>query len=291
MQAAARARFAAAVARVALGLAVAAGAALAQAPEVRLTAIPEYTAVAAGATVRVAVRMELPTGWHIYWTNPGESGLATTLTWRTPLDLSAGTAVWPAPEPVENASTISHILVGTVYVVTPFSVSPTARLRRAELTADLTWALCAATCLRQQGSVRTVVRVDRRAAAPGPVGPRDPAWVGVEAASATLPLTAEGVALRATRSADGVRLQITGLSGVPPEGSLVTWFPLAEGQTALKVPIRVAGDAVSVTVRPRDVTGPPPGRLTGVLLGLMVRSGATASRALAVDVPVTLPGP
>ncbi len=259
----------------------------AQAPEVRLAAIPEYSAVAPGATVRVAVRMELPSGWHIYWTNPGEAGLATTLGWRTPPDLAAGAAVWPAPEPLESASMISHVLHGTVYAITPFTVSSAASPRRVEVTAQLTWALCSGgTCVRQEGSARTVVRVDRRAAAPGPRAARDPAWSGVEAASATLPLVPEGVALRATRSAEGVRLEIAGLRGAPPAGSLVTWFPFAEGQTALKVPIRVTGDVVSVTVRPRDVTGPPPGRLTGLLVGLVVRSGTSASRAMVVDTPL-----
>jgi thiol:disulfide interchange protein DsbD len=271
-----------AIAGAALGVA----AARAQLPEPRLAAIPEYAAVAPGATFRVAVRIEIPSGWHIYWTNAGENGLASTLTWRTPSDIPAGVAVWPAPEALENASTISHILHGTVYVVTPFSVAPAARARRAELTADLTWLLCSTSCLRQQGTVRAAVRVDRPGAARGPAGARDQAWAGVEAASATLPLAGEGVSLRATRSADGVRLEITGLPGLPPDGSKVTWFPLAEGQTALVVPIRVAGGTVTVAVRPRDVTGPPPGRLSGVLVGLLVRSGGVTSRALAVEVPL-----
>jgi len=266
---------------------VAARAGFAQTPEVRLAAIPEYTAVAPGTTVRVAVRMELPAGWHVYWTNAGESGLPTTLTWRAPPVLSAGAATWPAPEALASASTISHVLHGTLYVVTPFAVAPAADAARAELTAELTWVLCSGgTCLRQRGSAGTAVRVERRGAGGAGAKPRDPAWAGVEAASSTLPLAGEGVTLRATQAADGVRLEITGLRGLPPAGSPVTWFPLAEGQTALVVPIRVAGGVVSVTVRPRDVTGPPPGRLSGVLVGLLVREGAATSRALAVDVPV-----
>lgn len=259
----------------------------AQAPEVRLAAIPEFVTVAPGTAVRVAVRIDVPTGWHIGWMNTGESGLPTTLTWREPPDFSPGGAVWPVPEWVEDASRITHILRDTVYVLTPFTVAPAARAGRAELTADLMWAVCSeGHCYRQHGSVRAVVRVDRGLAGRGVAGGRNPAWAPVAAAAGALPLAGEGIILRASAVPEGVRLEISGLSEAPPAGAPVMWFPAAEGQTALRVTIRVARGTVSLTVRPRDVTGAPPGRLVGVLAGLLVRQGTATSRALTVDVPV-----
>ena len=36
--------------------------------------------------------------WHTYWKNPGDSGLATTLSWELPAGTSAGAIEWPTPK-------------------------------------------------------------------------------------------------------------------------------------------------------------------------------------------------
>jgi thiol:disulfide interchange protein DsbD len=53
--------------------------------------------VAPGDRVRIGVRLGLEPGWHIYWNNPGDSGLATELTWRAP-ESEIGPIQWPAPQ-------------------------------------------------------------------------------------------------------------------------------------------------------------------------------------------------
>jgi DsbC/DsbD-like thiol-disulfide interchange protein len=266
------------------GISVAASAP-AQVPDVPLTAIPEYAAVAPGAIVRVAVRLDVPEGWHIDWTNPGETGLPTTIAWHAPAGVVAGATAWPFPELAEDLSGVSHVLTGTVYVVTPFTVESTARSGRVELVADLTWLLCAGTCNRQSGSVRVAVRVDRSAGTAAARGP-DPAWAPVATAASSFPAAGEGLTLRATASGDSVRLEIVGLQGASRAGSPVTWFPAAGGRAGLVLPLHIARGAAWVRVPRRHVVGQPPGRLTGVLVGLLVRSGTVSSRALSVDVPV-----
>ncbi len=49
-----------------------------------------------GDTFRVGVRFRMDPGWHIYWKNPGESGLASEVTWDTP-GTTVGELQWPAP--------------------------------------------------------------------------------------------------------------------------------------------------------------------------------------------------
>ncbi|WP_354675267.1 protein-disulfide reductase DsbD domain-containing protein [Cupriavidus alkaliphilus] len=36
--------------------------------------------------------------WHTYWKNPGDSGLATTLSWQLPDGVRAGDIEWPTPQ-------------------------------------------------------------------------------------------------------------------------------------------------------------------------------------------------
>ena len=54
--------------------------------------VPETPAVAPGGTVWVAVHFEVKPGWHIYWRDPGDSGLPTTVEWRLPGGFAAGDA-------------------------------------------------------------------------------------------------------------------------------------------------------------------------------------------------------
>lgn len=263
----------------------------AQAPEVRVTAVSEFGAVRPGGAFRVAVRLDVPEGWGIDWINPGTTGLPLTLAWRVPAAISAGPVQWPFPQRLEAEGEVTHVLRGAVYVVTPFRVAEGARAGAAELRAELAWLLCSTTCIRQQTSVSLAVRVvagrvarstDERASAE-PL----PAWRQVEAAAGTFPASGEGLTLRAAADADSVRLEIAGLRGAPPAGALVTFFPSVAGRGAAVVPLRRAPGGVAVVLPSAFAAGAPPGRLTGVLVGMLVHGPAVTSRALAVDVPVT----
>ena len=272
---------------LACALAVAAlQAAHAQVPEVRVAAVSEFGAVRPGDAFRVAVRLDVPEGWRIDWINPGTTGLPTTLTWRTPAILSAGPIQWPFPERLDDDGEITHVLRGTVFVVTPFHVASAARTGAAELRADLEWLLCASTCVRQQRTVRVPVRIASGTAARSGAAP-SPAWNQVEAAAGSFPASGEGITLRAVSAADSVRLEIAGLRGAPPAGALVTFFPAAAGRAAVVAPIQRAAGGMAVTLPAAFVGGAPPGRLTGVLVGVLVHGPTHTSRALAVDVPVS----
>jgi thiol:disulfide interchange protein DsbD len=58
--------------------------------------------VAPGDRVRIGVLLGLEPGWHIYWKNPGDSGAATELTWRSP-ESEIGPIQWPAPRVFREA--------------------------------------------------------------------------------------------------------------------------------------------------------------------------------------------
>jgi DsbC/DsbD-like thiol-disulfide interchange protein len=53
-------------------------------PLVKVQLIAENDAIKPGVPFTVALRQEITPGWHTYWTNPGDSGLATNITWDLP---------------------------------------------------------------------------------------------------------------------------------------------------------------------------------------------------------------
>ncbi len=66
--------------------------------EARLLVHPDDVAPgrAAGGPLRLGVLLDPPPGWHLYWRNPGESGLAPQLDWQVD-GARVGEIAWPAP--------------------------------------------------------------------------------------------------------------------------------------------------------------------------------------------------
>jgi thiol:disulfide interchange protein DsbD len=62
--------------------------------EARLLALPDDTGVP--GDYRIGMLFELDPGWHLYWRDPGESGLATRLEWEVP-GASVEPLSWPTP--------------------------------------------------------------------------------------------------------------------------------------------------------------------------------------------------
>lgn len=64
-----------------------------------LTLLSEYDHLNPNSNepLRLAVLVEPRAGWHIYWENPGDSGLPPTLKWDLPKDFKVTPIEWPAP--------------------------------------------------------------------------------------------------------------------------------------------------------------------------------------------------
>ncbi|NMO16114.1 thiol:disulfide interchange protein [Pyxidicoccus fallax] len=65
-------------------------------PRVEAALLVDATQVKPGDAFRVGVRFRMDPGWHIYWKNPGDSGLETEIAWDTP-GSTVGPLQWPFP--------------------------------------------------------------------------------------------------------------------------------------------------------------------------------------------------
>lgn len=45
----------------------------------------------------LGLHMQHTPGWHTYWKNPGQAGMATSLQWQLPTGWEAGEIAWPVP--------------------------------------------------------------------------------------------------------------------------------------------------------------------------------------------------
>ena len=114
---------------------------------VRVTAYLEAP-LTPGKTTWVAIRQDIAPGWHSYWRNPGEAGLATTLTWTLPPGVKAGEIAWPTPALFGEGGVTNYGYTNAVTLLVPLSASASAKPGIAKLTVDL--LACEHVCVPQQ---------------------------------------------------------------------------------------------------------------------------------------------
>lgn len=201
--------------------------------EVRLYLLADTTSVAPGATVRLAARFDIAPGWHIYWKNPGDAGLATEADFSAPAGFRVGVVAFPGPERFDGAGGLvsygyRDLVLLPVEVVAPKTLDDTAAGRRDALhfAVDAHWLACRDACV--PGHARAAI--DLPIAGPSfPVAPvRADLFARLER-EVPHPLSpGDGVHASWSRRAGAPLLAIT-----VPGARHLAYFPLADEELTL----------------------------------------------------------
>ena len=126
--------------------------------------ISEYDAVVPGQSFDLAVRFDLEEHWHIYWKNPGASGLSTTIDWVLPESIEAGEVQWPAPERIQLGGLMNYgYEEEAVFIVTLQAPEDLKLGSDLAITANLFWLICKETCLPGEAVLDLVLPVASKA--------------------------------------------------------------------------------------------------------------------------------
>ena len=95
-------------------------------PHGNLELIAPQRSIAPGRRLWVGLHFKLEKQWHIYWTNPGDSGEPPKVEWRLPPGFRAGPLQWPIPTLLRNQSIVDYGYEGEVLL--PVPIYPPAHL-------------------------------------------------------------------------------------------------------------------------------------------------------------------
>lgn len=124
--------------------------------EVRI--IADSTAISPGGTVRVGLLFKPEPGWHLYWLNPGDTGLPTRVTFEAPDGFAFGEIGWPSPlRFVDKLGGLSYgyekeILVQAEVRAPDDLFQHTPEGTSVTIEAKASWLACKENCI--QGTVR-----------------------------------------------------------------------------------------------------------------------------------------
>jgi thiol:disulfide interchange protein DsbD len=237
-----------------------------------------------GETVLVGIHFKMAAGWHIYWRNPGESGMPTSVEWVLPPGVTAGAMLWPPPEPFVADDMTTFVYEREAMLIVPLTLASNLAAGPLELKAKAAWLECEVACV--PGDAELAGRIEVAAARrPGPEHARIETWLNRMPKPGSPPevrsksgsaLTAEKVAIVISGAVDG---------GLVPKDFYAYASEAVEVLPAVRVLSAEAGRFKIEKTLHRLGSGFPE-KLTGIL----VQQGDKDNPTRAVEVVLTLPG-
>ncbi|MEM8920510.1 MAG: protein-disulfide reductase DsbD domain-containing protein, partial [Pseudomonadota bacterium] len=126
--------------------------------------VSERAAIAPGDQFLVALKLDIDEGWHVYWKNPGDSGLPAEINWVVPEGVSFSDFTWPVPheQPLDGLMNYGYetqlVLPLTVNAPSGYQAGDTLNLEGAA-----SWLICKDICIPEDARLNLSLPV---AAAP-----------------------------------------------------------------------------------------------------------------------------
>jgi DsbC/DsbD-like thiol-disulfide interchange protein len=121
----------------------------------RVSMVADVSAIQPGVPFTVGFTFDIDPGWHIYWKNPGDSGLATDVKLKLPSGFSAGELLFPIPKQLQLPGDIINYAyekqVMLMIRVTPPKDLPAGQ--SVSLSAKASWLVCHEDCVPGSGEV------------------------------------------------------------------------------------------------------------------------------------------
>ncbi|MBI5723486.1 MAG: redoxin domain-containing protein [Planctomycetes bacterium] len=129
--------------------------------------VTDASAIESGRSFNVGVLFKIDPGWHIYWKNPGDAGLATSVKFILPEGFVVGKLRWPTPQMFrQSGDIVGYGYSGSVLLYA--SVIPPAGLKEGStvpIKAEVDWLGCEKVCLPGEAAVEMALSVAAKAKA------------------------------------------------------------------------------------------------------------------------------
>jgi thiol:disulfide interchange protein DsbD len=251
-----------------------------QQPHSQAELVAERNAVIPGESFTLALRLVLEPDWHVYWKNPGDSGMATRIAWTLPSGFEAGAIQWPAPLRIPLPPLVSYGYENEVWLLTDLRAPKALRPGTSvQIAGNAEWLVCKDICLPASARLDLSLPVASAAAA-------DPTHADAFARTrAALPGTLTDWKLEAYPQGQHYVLRVQ-----PPQAATarlrgLTFFPEREGMVDNSRPQEFAAAGSGYELRiplPAQAIGQTTA-LTGVLAA---QPGFGKLQAATVDVPL-----
>jgi len=131
----------------------------------RAKMLTDVRTVQPGKPFTVGVLLHIDPGWHVYWINPGDSGLPTAVQFQFPAGFDVGPVRFPVPRRFDLPGNVinygyeNQVLL-TARVTPPKDLSVGSSI---PATASVKWLCCEKVCIPGKAKLQATLPVDSRA--------------------------------------------------------------------------------------------------------------------------------
>jgi len=223
----------------------------------------------------VGLLFDLEPGWHVYWTNAGDSGEPPAVKWTLPEGVTVGPLQFPAPKRLplgplmdfgyENEVLFPaelHVTANTAHAIGNTASATAAKPQNAvPIAADVSWLVCRQACVPGKAHLAMALPVG----AGGSNGSSSAAAPLFQKTFAAMPkvLPARAKAIF-TRGPNGFQLAV--LTGKRVEGA--EFFPADQSviANAAPQPVTPRGDGAVIALKQDENLQKTPNTLSGIVL-------------------------
>jgi len=110
--------------------------------------LSEIPSLVPGQPITLGIHMTMDSGWHTYWQNPGDAGLATSVVLKLPMGFHAGKMLWPIPQRITLPGVTDFGYENEAMLLIPVTVPKNLKLGESfKFTAKIQWLVCKETCI------------------------------------------------------------------------------------------------------------------------------------------------
>jgi thiol:disulfide interchange protein/DsbC/DsbD-like thiol-disulfide interchange protein len=150
---------------------------------------------------------KLEPGWHIYWTNAGDSGEPPHIKWTLPDGISASALQFPPPKRLPLGPLMDFGYENEVVFPFSFEVAKSAKPGSADLHAKVDWLVCREVCIPGKTELDLIKNVSDH---PASSAPSDPDAALIKRYAAQIPKSSPpGVKAVFQAGGSGFRLAVT----------------------------------------------------------------------------------
>ena len=126
---------------------------------INLELITQHQLIELGQSSYLGIRISLEDDWHIYWKNPGDTGLPTQVEWSLPEGLEVGPILWPSPSQFRLENFVNFGYDQTVLFPFRLMVSSDVVPGTYPISAKVSWLVCKDLCIPGDAVLSTDIAV------------------------------------------------------------------------------------------------------------------------------------
>lgn len=129
-------------------------------PDIKTELFMSHSVVMPGDRVAALVVLRIPEPWHVYWKNPGDSGIPTNVTWQLPPGWKAAPPDFLTPQRFESGGLVSYAfskeLWLRVWLTAPEGAKPGDTVW---LKGKVGWLACVESCVLGGAELQASIKI------------------------------------------------------------------------------------------------------------------------------------